>query len=265
MFEYWKPIVGFDKYEVSSLGKIKSFNKYKYGIILPLRCNSNGYPTICLYKSGKGYRKLIHYLVLTAFKGPKPKGLECAHLDNNRKNNNLYNLKWVTRSENQQMRVISNPESYLHPWKLTLDDAEKIRGLYFNENESQTSLAKRFNVSNTTISKVVNNKRRNITEKIWKHKNRDLKIVELRNMGYEYRKIQIKLNLNISRSFLPQIYFSTCKKLKISPMHFPYRAKEHYPERNQQIRELYKQGKTQKSIAKKYGLNPSRISAICKG
>lgn len=46
-----------------------------------------------------------HVVVLEAFVGPRPSGHEALHLDANRANASLSNLKWGTRSENQLQRV----------------------------------------------------------------------------------------------------------------------------------------------------------------
>lgn len=45
-------------------------------------------------------RFFAHRLVLHHFIGPCPPGKECHHIDHNRLNNHVSNLKWVTHSEN---------------------------------------------------------------------------------------------------------------------------------------------------------------------
>ncbi len=46
----------------------------------------------------------IHKLVLEAFVGPRPAGMECRHLDGDRTNNRVSNLQWDTRQENMADR-----------------------------------------------------------------------------------------------------------------------------------------------------------------
>jgi HNH endonuclease len=58
----------------------------------------NGYLSIQL---GRARRALVHRLVLEAFVGKAPQGMQCAHADGNRANNALGNLRWVTRKENE--------------------------------------------------------------------------------------------------------------------------------------------------------------------
>lgn len=47
-------------------------------------------------------RVLLHHLVLEAFVGPRPPGMECRHLDGNPGNNRVTNLKWDTHTENMR-------------------------------------------------------------------------------------------------------------------------------------------------------------------
>jgi hypothetical protein len=49
---------------------------------------------------GRDDQRFVHRLVLQAFVGPCPEGMECRHLDGNSANNRLENLAWGTCSEN---------------------------------------------------------------------------------------------------------------------------------------------------------------------
>lgn len=60
------------------------------------------YKRVTLFVNKKRIRKFIHELVLLAYEGPKPKGLEVNHIDLNSLNNNLDNLEYITPSENIQ-------------------------------------------------------------------------------------------------------------------------------------------------------------------
>jgi HNH endonuclease len=71
------------------------------GRIRKLQTNHGGYYVILL--RGKSYR--ISRLILETFVGPG-KGLEAAHLDGNKRNNHISNLKWVTPSENNRHKVL---------------------------------------------------------------------------------------------------------------------------------------------------------------
>jgi hypothetical protein len=74
--EEWRGIAGFPAYEVSSDGGIRRQDNAR-----PLRVTpgSNGYPRVNLGDSGRD--KLVHQLVMEAFAGPAPDGMEVRHLD----------------------------------------------------------------------------------------------------------------------------------------------------------------------------------------
>ena len=98
--EVWKPIISSSGYEVSNKGRIKS----KFGHLLSPHIHSkSGY----VYISIDGKAKLVHVLVKEAFCGAKPSGMEIDHIDCNKTNNSLYNLEYVTHSENMK-RAVSN-------------------------------------------------------------------------------------------------------------------------------------------------------------
>ncbi len=57
---------------------------------------NHGYLTVCL----RGRVLTVHRLVLLAFVGECPAGMECRHIDGDRLNSNLSNLAWGTHAEN---------------------------------------------------------------------------------------------------------------------------------------------------------------------
>lgn len=48
----------------------------------------------------------VHQLILLAFHGPCPEGMECAHANGKPDDNRLSNLRWATPSENQRDKVL---------------------------------------------------------------------------------------------------------------------------------------------------------------
>ena len=64
--EVWKPIDGYEKYYVSSLGRIKSL-KHKKEKILTAFPNNKGYYRVCLSNDGKSRHFLVSRLVAAAF------------------------------------------------------------------------------------------------------------------------------------------------------------------------------------------------------
>lgn len=64
-----------------------------------------GYELVYLSRKGKSYPRRIHRLVLEAFVGPRPMGMECLHGVGGKSDNHIENLRWGTRSENIQDKV----------------------------------------------------------------------------------------------------------------------------------------------------------------
>ncbi len=93
--EVWKPIDGYDDYQISNFGRVKSLKYDKERILKPFP-NSDGYLQVDL---GKKYLK-IHRLVALAFI-LNPENKPCIdHIDRNKINNSFNNLRWVTHQEN---------------------------------------------------------------------------------------------------------------------------------------------------------------------
>lgn len=96
----------------------------------------------------------LHHLILMAFVGPRPKGMECRHLDDNPRNNKLTNLKWGTREDNMMDRArngIDNKGSRNGMSKLTEDKVRQIkRKIRMGARLSQ--LAIEFNISRENLT-----------------------------------------------------------------------------------------------------------------
>jgi hypothetical protein len=98
MHEIWKPIEGFEGYEVSNLGQVRS----KHRILKPILAGK-GYFRVGLSKDCFRHQKEIHVLVCTAFNGPRPSKAHWALHRNDIKTDNLAsNLYWGTQKDNVQ-------------------------------------------------------------------------------------------------------------------------------------------------------------------
>lgn len=97
--EEWKEIMcGYERYFVSSKGRILSIQKPNPLIMTPF--NSNGYKYITICNHGTKTQKRVNRLVADAFL-PNPEEKKVVHhKDHNKANNSIENLQWATHSEN---------------------------------------------------------------------------------------------------------------------------------------------------------------------
>ena len=102
--EVFLPIKNFPDYCVSNLGNVKNI---KTGRILRQRFDKDGYKEISIYDENRKYHtKRVHRLVIEAFKENVENKPCVDHINNDRQNNNINNLRYATRIENGRNRVI---------------------------------------------------------------------------------------------------------------------------------------------------------------
>ena len=96
--ELFETIKDYENYEVSSFG---IFINMKTGRIMKQTTDKKGYKIVFLCKGGvsKGFR--VHRLVAEAFVPNLHNKLCVDHIDGNKINNDHWNLRWVTNTENQ--------------------------------------------------------------------------------------------------------------------------------------------------------------------
>lgn len=105
--EIFKDIKGYPGYQISNYGRIWSTKSNKY---LNPYTNNKGYLAINIQAAnGKRKGELIHRLVALHFVDNPEGKPEVDHIDHNRQNNRADNLRWLTKSENNQ-----NKASYTH-------------------------------------------------------------------------------------------------------------------------------------------------------
>ena len=97
-----KPIPNFSNYFVTKDGRVWSSGGRTYTKAHWLRptLDECGRPRVCLSEAGRIYHRRICRLVLEAFVGPCPEGMEACHNNGDPADNRLENLRWDTRSAN---------------------------------------------------------------------------------------------------------------------------------------------------------------------
>lgn len=140
--EIWKDIEGYGGlYQVSNLGNVKNI---KRNIYLQPNLGDN-YLRVNLCKKGKCKTKPIHRLVAIAFIPNLENKPYVDHIDGNKLNNNVKNLRWATEKENQ---LNQNTIKNCKPIKC-IETGER----YFSIREAARSLK----VSRTVITKALKN------------------------------------------------------------------------------------------------------------
>lgn len=119
--EQWLPIAGYeDKYAVSSHGRVKSLAREVWnGHTFARRhervmktSNGNHYPKVVLRDGESGKKVYVHDLVLAHFVGERPENAYARHLDDDKTNNHVSNLRWGTPSENSYDKVRNGNDHY---------------------------------------------------------------------------------------------------------------------------------------------------------
>jgi predicted XRE-type DNA-binding protein len=169
MKEEWRKLAWSLDYEVSNLGRVRSWKPYGRSLNRPTKPYIksqwllNGYPAVILTDGKKRKSCMVHTLVAECFIGPRPKDYVVAHLDDNRKNNKLNNLRYATRSENMKDALKNNKlrVGENHPKsKLSSLQVAEIRHLVVDLGWKQQRVANLFNISKSSVNQIINNKKR---------------------------------------------------------------------------------------------------------
>lgn len=181
--EEWLPVIGWESlYEISNQGNVRSFGRQtRSGIrggnplapflrkdgyyevqlfrspeIVP--CSTCGHPQPVESAEKRKQKKLVHHLVLEAFVGPRPDGLEALHGPRGKRDNRPENLSWGKRAKNMgEDRVRdhqSNRGEHHGLTTLTWADVCEIKRLLAEGTVYQYEIADRFNVSKQTITNI---------------------------------------------------------------------------------------------------------------
>ena len=94
----WARIKGFDDYSVSKSGNVR--NEKTHRILKPM-ISTSGYVFFHLVKEKKKYTKYLHRILGESFIDNPHNLPQIDHIDGNKRNNDLLNLRWVSVSENR--------------------------------------------------------------------------------------------------------------------------------------------------------------------
>lgn len=162
--ENWKKIKGYDQYEISDFGNVKSIgnNATRKEKILKSGTIKNGYSIVVLTDWCKRKKTMyVHRLVAEHFKENKDKKREVNHINGFKSDNRSINLEWITTVDNS-----------LHAFKTGLQPKRqdrtqsKLTDLQVIEIKRSglrnIELSRLFNISKSVISGIQSGK-------LWRH------------------------------------------------------------------------------------------------
>jgi hypothetical protein len=149
--ERWAPVPGFERYEVSDLGRVRSVTTGR----LRKPFERQGVPYQAVYlKAGEAQKCfLMHSLVLSVFRTARPDGMVGRHIDGDARNNRLTNLEWGTQQDNgrdQRRHGRTQAGERNNKAKLTAASVASIR----ESAKTNVALAREYGVRAETISNV---------------------------------------------------------------------------------------------------------------
>jgi hypothetical protein len=168
--EEWRFVVGSVRYEVSSLGRVRSLfargSRRRPEPLVLTPSVSAGYLSVSL-ADGLGNRpsRRVHCLVLEAFLGPCPPGMEACHdPDPTRSNCRLDNLRWDTPANNQAdcRRHGRKPPGAVSRAKLSAGQALVVAMLLSLPDEDRPEgreIAASFRIHPSTVADIKSGKR----------------------------------------------------------------------------------------------------------
>lgn len=168
--EEWRAIPSCPCYEVSNYGRARSLprvacdGKRLQGKMLKPATTRTGHKRVGIWINGRGRTRYLHGLVLEAFVGPRPEGMQCRHLNGVAGDNVPENLAWGTHLENMRDKAdhgTHNRGERHNLAKLSELQVQAMRAL-LSRGARGVILARLFRVSQATVSMVRHGK-------VWPH------------------------------------------------------------------------------------------------
>lgn len=170
MKEEWKKIEGYDNYEVSNMGRVRSLNFMRTGRVKVISSSVSrlGYHQVDIFMNGVPEKKTIHRLVAEAFLENPDNLPQINHRDGDKSNNCVENLCWCNQSYNNHhsrgwIKVNESRKKPVLQYTKT--------GEFIKEYSSSHEASRETGVNQGNISACCNGKQKSANNFIWKYKN----------------------------------------------------------------------------------------------
>ena len=169
----WRDVLGYEGlYKVSNLGEVKSLARKgrKNDMILKPSFNGWGYLIVFLTKDGKTKSFKVHRLVAIAFI-PNPNGYRCVdHINTDRTDNRVENLRWVSHKMNSFNPITKNrvTEAIIKRKGRTVHQFD-LNGAFINSWRTAAEAARELNISEVPIRKCCTGKEQTYKGYKWEY------------------------------------------------------------------------------------------------
>ena len=170
--EEWRTIPDSPGYEVSNHGRVRSVDRVVFhsngkiqprkGRILKPNKDKDGYLRV-----GVNGTTNVHRLVMLAFVGERPDGMEVLHGDDVKDNNHLSNLRYGTHKENIEDKMRKGNQARgerIGASKLTESSIPTIKWMYEISSLTHRQIGELLNINHSTIGCLLRGE-------TWKHLN----------------------------------------------------------------------------------------------
>lgn len=184
MNEIWKPVVGYEGYyEVSNTGKVRSVDRividkkgrqyFRKGTELKQNID-RGYCRVSITKDGIKETLKVHRLVALAFI-PNPDNLpQVNHKDENKQNNNVENLEWVTCKDNQNYGTRTQRSADSHKKSIAMLDKETLKEIKIFNSLQEAAIFLNTPVNASNISRALAKQGRTAYGYRWEYKDQKI-------------------------------------------------------------------------------------------
>lgn len=168
-----KDIKGYEGlYAISDDGRVWSYRSKKY---IKAHDNNLGYLKVCLYDNGNRQNARIHRLVLETFNPVDGmENLQVNHIDEDKHNNCLSNLEWVTASENTQHSI--HKRKGVKRGKIKPVEQYTSNGVFIAVYKNQCEAARQTGVSRYSISDALRGRTAVAGGYIWRFRDEEREI-----------------------------------------------------------------------------------------